>query len=377
MATNFKSKDPQQTCENAENSKHPNLERQEDELELLSRNVYRRMMTYRQNIPKGTGLSVYKPRATDVVITTFPKAGTTLLQQMAYQIAVVSGGAGPHDRTGEHFTDISEVAPWLDYSPQFNCYSYETFPRIFKSHSKAEKFTNEQHHLQKHVVVIRNPDDFPASWLNFLYDVITTPLFSREFSQVHHSCDNDDFRERVFHHFVTTELLFQKLPDEHEESALVRQTNPCLRMFDWFSFTKQWLQMFHESRNNNEQRILILFYEDVVENLTETVCKLANFMNVRISDDRALVEKVVSRCRREYMAGNKKFTCQIEARYFLLDGHPSKANHISSGSFQGFSLSPQERHILRQRFRDNFGVDSYGALRQMYKGLLSSPTATK
>ncbi len=82
-------------------------------------------------------LANFQARATDVLITTPPKAGTTWMQQILHQL-----------RTGgdEVFLSIDEVVPWLEITRAGKSWQqvlqhYENLaePRIFKTHCTAEQ----------------------------------------------------------------------------------------------------------------------------------------------------------------------------------------------------------------------------------------------
>lgn len=82
-------------------------------------------------------LAGFTPRPTDVLITTAPKAGTTWMQQILYQLRC--GG----DAT---FHNIFDVVPWLEFpQPQhsheavLNGYEHMASPRIFKTHCTFEQ----------------------------------------------------------------------------------------------------------------------------------------------------------------------------------------------------------------------------------------------
>lgn len=82
-------------------------------------------------------LANFQPRASDVLITTPPKAGTTWMQQILHQLR--SGG----DST---FTSIDDVVPWLERQREGQSWQqilqqFETLPepRIFKTHCTAEQ----------------------------------------------------------------------------------------------------------------------------------------------------------------------------------------------------------------------------------------------
>lgn len=334
--------------------------------------------------PKATSLSVYEPRETDVIVTTIGKCGTTLLQQMAYQIAVLSGGAGPTDKTGEDFNDIIEVAPWVEFCVEFGVQIYESTPRILKTAQEAQIFYKAGHDIQKHIVVIRDPAQYPSSFLNFMFDDIMShsTIPGAESIEEHALvCSNDAVRYHVFHNFVKTELLGQPFgPEILDEEVLTaineREGSKTIDLasiygrMNWFRFAKSWLDVRAREKCKSGSRILVLFYEDIVQDLEKTVRIVSKFMNVTLPENRPGIQTVVERCTRDYMVDNEKFKCQVEARSFKL-GRLLKCHHESFVGFKKYSLNEHERHCLRSCFRATFNVNSYDEFKnQVYAGTL-------
>lgn len=327
------------------------------EEERVGRELVRKLLEIRIRFPQGTGLSLYDPRESDVVITTFAKAGTTLMQQMGYQLAVLSGGAGDKDKTGEDFTDDAVVSPWIDYYPQFGLSLYETFPRILKTHSRPQKFLQVGHNIQKHVVIIRDPKDYPASWLDFLYDS-TISNGEPQFAELAHLRSLRGVREAAFHEFIRLEML-REASDDEELNARPR--------LDWFDFASEWLKVYDDDRiNNDRRRIMVFFYEDIVKDLPGTVKQMAEFINVKITSDE-MINTVVSRCDRAYMAGNDKFKCQAEARAFNVGTRARKARHADEIGFKEFQMTEHEKNRLQTRFQEVFDVDNYDEFKMRFK----------
>eukprot|EP00931_Biecheleriopsis_adriatica_P073964 TRINITY_DN48159_c0_g1_i1.p1 TRINITY_DN48159_c0_g1~~TRINITY_DN48159_c0_g1_i1.p1 ORF type:complete len:388 (-),score=51.57 TRINITY_DN48159_c0_g1_i1:81-1244(-) len=100
----------------------------------------------------------FQPLPEDVIITTIPKTGTTLLQQVTQQL-----------RTGGdmNFIDIYDVQPWIHMHPAYRGpaenVEQRAKPRVFKNHNRLSEFMGG-----KHIVVLRDPVDILASWHSFL-----------------------------------------------------------------------------------------------------------------------------------------------------------------------------------------------------------------
>eukprot|EP00993_Chasmostoma_nieuportense_P002333 NODE_3138_length_1024_cov_19.607581_g2994_i0.p1 GENE.NODE_3138_length_1024_cov_19.607581_g2994_i0~~NODE_3138_length_1024_cov_19.607581_g2994_i0.p1 ORF type:complete len:319 (-),score=91.02 NODE_3138_length_1024_cov_19.607581_g2994_i0:67-975(-) len=102
-------------------------------------------------------LESWRPRPTDVIVLTFPKTGTTWLQQIAQQLR--SGGS-------MEFEEISEVQPWLakakDVGQDLN-EDHPYHPRVFKSHQMFSATTRGA----KYLSCMRHPAKVLVSFFHF------------------------------------------------------------------------------------------------------------------------------------------------------------------------------------------------------------------
>lgn len=300
--------------------------------------------------PPAKGLEVYEPRETDIIVTTFPKSGTTLTQQLTYQIVIATGGANEADPDGLSFDDICRVVPVVDFGPEHDFHPFESTPRVFKSHLPANSFTTD---VQKHLVVIRNPVSYPASWLDFLFDgwsekKITDPMT----------------RECVFHEFVNIRLLgkanagfgfpYEKVDDHRDEKA--DEGEHLEPVGPWFLHAKSWLDRPTNSKT------LVMFYEDIVADIGAAADRIACFMGRSLSEEgRSLVKQ---RCDRNYMASDIKFMCQMEGRAMGFPGDAMKAKPARSDGFKQYKLTEDELDGINLRMRQQFGYDCYDSLRK-------------
>ncbi|MBT4162124.1 MAG: sulfotransferase domain-containing protein [Gammaproteobacteria bacterium] len=121
--------------------------------------------TYINHHLDSTRWDVYVPRTDDIVITTSYKSGTTLGQQILYNMLVRD------TYEDEQFPDIDEASPWMDsrYYPvaKENLAAYiDSFPyrRFLKSHLPLDglPYFNEV----KYLIIARDPRDVFMSLLN-------------------------------------------------------------------------------------------------------------------------------------------------------------------------------------------------------------------
>lgn len=118
----------------------------------------------------------FQPRASDVFISTYPKCGTTWLQQIVHGLR--TGGS-------MDFDDISLVVPWLEMSPLLGIEPDAEQPgtlRAFKTHLGWNLLPRGA----TYIYVLRDPGDVLVSYYHFLNgtlferDVFDIEVFARE-----------------------------------------------------------------------------------------------------------------------------------------------------------------------------------------------------
>lgn len=193
-----------------------------------------------------------KLRPTDVVIITFPKTGTTWMQQVCEQM-----------RTGGDmsFTEITERQPWLDFC--WDCgqdidADQVASPRIFKSHQLLSAINVGA----KYVSVIRDPKAVLLSWFAFQK--------AKGRAITDNCADANDYARTG-----------------HFESDQIFGTNV------WDYYVELW-----EARN--EPNVLVLSYEALVKNQRLYMPRIAEFLGV--AADEALLNTVEAMCTKEFMA---------------------------------------------------------------------------
>ncbi len=222
----------------------PKVEELINELGFRCRNMFSR-----ESIERGMN---FTPRATDIFISTAPKAGTTWCMQICHTL-----------RTAGHmdFDEITCVVPWdeaagttgqdLDAEQIAN-------PRLFKSHCTYDQITKGA----RYIYVARNPSDCLVSFYHFI-----VPYFG-------YSEDDISFED-----FAS--IFFFKGQSSHG------------------SIFPHLLSWWKERENPN---VLWLFFEDLKEDLPACVRKIADFMHIPLTAELEgiVLEKASFRYMREH-----------------------------------------------------------------------------
>uniref|UniRef100_A0A3Q2WLV9 Sulfotransferase n=1 Tax=Haplochromis burtoni TaxID=8153 RepID=A0A3Q2WLV9_HAPBU len=187
-------------------------------------------------------------RSSDIWIVTYPKSGTSLLQEVVY---LVSQGADP-DEIG--LMNIDEQLPVLEYpQPGLDIIQELSSPRLIKSHLPYRFLPTAMHNGEAKVIYMaRNPKDLVVSYYQF-----------------HRSLRTMSYRG-TFQEFCR------------------RFMNDKLGYGSWF----EHVQEFWEHRMDSN--VLFLKYEDMYKDLGTLVEQLARFLGV--SCDKAQLEGMVESC---------------------------------------------------------------------------------
>lgn len=201
----------------------------------------------------------FKPRETDVIVCTYSKTGTTLVQQICQQIR---SPAGISDAEAMQFEDITAEQIWIDFAfdVRVDLSESQRFdPRVFKSHQPLSSINRGC----KYITTIRRPCDTARSYYYF-YRAKDHPS-TRDLSLdewVLKWAEEGTWAPPIFDHYV--------------EYAQCRHL-PCL---------------------------LLLIYEDIVANPEVAVRDIASHMStdssVELSDSR--VAEIVRRSSKSFMS---------------------------------------------------------------------------
>jgi Sulfotransferase domain len=260
----------------------------------------------------------FRPRPTDVFVSTYPKSGTTWLQQIVH---------GLRTRGSMDFDEITAVVPWLEMAADLGMDAQApqiAEPRAFKSHLAWGDIPKGA----RYICVVRDPKDVVVSSYHFHEGWRFEPG----------AISIDDFAREFF------------ICRERKRSY-------------WYHVASWW-----EQRNRSD--VLILSYEDMKADLPTAVRHVARLIDRAL--DQELLETVVKQSSIEFMlAHGRKFDDHLlRARNAARSLPPGgKSSKVRSGRVGDHlrELSRKVRDeidaIWRQEIEPRFGLPSYEALR--------------
>ena len=207
----------------------------------------------------------FKPRSDDVIVVTWPKCGTTWMQQILHQLR--SGG-------DMSFDEISDVVPYIEhaYDVEIDLGAEQQYqPRCYKSH----KWYPDCPKGAKYIAICREPCATFFSFFNFY---------------------NGWFFERgqvSLHEFIEDYLLIDMgVPKTKQQLA-----SYFVHLLSWW-------------KHRNDPNVLFLFFEDMKDDLESTVRTVAAFIEI---NDEERIKQAVEMSSFEFMKQNeRKFS---EARF--------------------------------------------------------------
>jgi len=209
---------------------------------------------------KRSAYADYHFRESDVIVTTYPKSGTTWMKQIAVQIGYL--GEGEYDH-------IDDVVPWPDKlvpqeGPELNDISglsdSPTGIHVIKSHLESDYVPYDTG--VKCICVIRDPKDTLVSVIHF----------------------ENGFNKLLFDHTVPV-----------NEWVAAFQTERFTYQ-PWSMLTDSWWKL--RDRDN----VLVMFYEEMKKDPDAAVKQVTQFLEVELSQDQ--FNKVIEKSSFNYMKAN-------------------------------------------------------------------------
>lgn len=263
----------------------------------------------------------FQPKASDVIVGTYAKCGTTWVQQITH---------GLRTRGSMDFDDITSMTPWITVAHDLGWdldASQVAEPRLFKSHLSWNAVPKGC----KYICSFRNPTDAFTSFYRFFEGLYFEPGS------------------------ISMEALFNW-----------RWPRDRVAEIGYWQHLSSWWEQRHNSN------VLLLCYEDMKDDLKGTIEKIASFMEIDLDDE--LLNIVFKQSSREFMLAHKdQFKLPQVWREF---GHKaaglpyeSMSHKITSGTSN--NLRYQFSAELKQDFKDiwkeqievKFGFKDYQELR--------------
>ena len=271
----------------------------------------------------------FKPRSDDVIVVTSPKCGTTWMQQIVHQLR--SGG-------DMSFEEIGDVVPFIEhaYDLQIDLNAEHNYqPRCYKSHAWYPYCPKGG----KYIVIYRDPYAACYSFFNFFNGWYFQP------------------GEVSLHAFVRDiPLAGSGVPKTKAEFP------------SYFAHLVSWWE------HRNDSNVLLLFYEDMKEDLESAVREVAAFIEIK---DEEKIKKAVEMSSFEFMKKNeRKFSSVRFARYrnvaigLPADVMPSKV--VSGSATKGRELMDEKtKEIIQAKWLEvvgkQIGFKDYDELRKAFK----------
>jgi hypothetical protein len=265
----------------------------------------------------------YSPKAHDVFIATFAKSGTNWMMQIAYQLAFHGRGDYDHIHCVVPWPDTLLMGPMSKYAvPLEDPFVWKASPeqkRIIKTHYDWEYIPYSED--ARYIMVIRDPKDvFVSSYFFFVKNGLLGPIIRSV----------DSFLE-----------LFLS------ENFAVGGS--------WAANTAGYWAVRHKPN------VMIVPFKSMKRDLRDTVVKVADFLDIRASND--VIDLVCEKSSFEYMQ-------RIDEKFRMWDMFPGKpaGPMIRKGKQGGSSelLSPEQQRRIDayciselKRLRSDFPYEEF------------------
>ncbi|KAK6987316.1 estrogen sulfotransferase [Biomphalaria glabrata] len=201
----------------------------------------------------------FEVREDDVWVVSFPKSGTTWLQEIVY---LINNGVDIEDAAQ---TNIEERFPYFEWIvPGKQVLNKMESPRLIKTHLPLSMLPNQMKSKKPKIIYIaRNPKDTVVSYYFFLTK------------------------------FVIDDQSFVGTFDDY-----------CKLFVEGLVHYGPWWKHVKEAWDRkDEDNILVLFYEDLQEDVHRAVRDIANFLNKPLTESQ--VEAISRHCSFDTMKNNK------------------------------------------------------------------------
>ncbi|NP_001279917.1 3-beta-hydroxysteroid sulfotransferase-like [Callorhinchus milii] len=207
----------------------------------------------------------YKVLQDDVFIITYPKSGTTWMQQVASLIL------GNNDIDSVKNKSVYERAPWVEDCLFQRRLDSQTEPQLLTTHLNYQMSPNAlKHNVGKVIYVARNPKD-----------VIVSSYYFHIYSQFLKTPENF---EQFLKQFVEGNVLYGP----------------------WFDHVRDWYS------HKDEPNMLFVTFEEMFKDVRGVIEKVANFLGKQL--DGKSVDSIISCCTFKSMKENPATNYQWVSR---------------------------------------------------------------
>lgn len=208
-------------------------------------------------------------RPDDIIIVTYPKSGTTWMQEIVPLI--MSGGDPASVETLPNWDRV----PWLEERRAHSLNVEERpSPRMFATHFSYNMMQASFFKVKPKVIyVVRNPKDVFTSSFHFygMTSFLVQPKSQTEF----------------LHKFLEGQVQFGS----------------------WFDHVKSWVNA------EDKDRVMVISYEELITDLKDSVTRLATFLEKPL--EAAVIDKIADRCLFKNMKKNKMSNYSLVPSKFM------------------------------------------------------------
>lgn len=286
--------------------------------------------------------SEFESGSTDVIIDSWMKSGTTLMQNLTYQLLVGTGKVVT-DPQGNNFKDISAVVPFIEMGPVCGVYYpiHPYTPNLWKSHGVSDEFINYNKDC-RFIYCIRNGLDTSRSFLDFIYGWLVDEFKNNEMKKINF----------YYHYFMNFFMNHDYNNGKYE--------NVDNKVGEWFTHVKGWLDNGSDIYNKKPKlnNVWFVIYEDLVKDMNKSIRDIAKFLNISVNDK--VVEYVANRCNREVMAGDSRFNDIMVSESMGLDTNGGRRVRSEKEiGFKKYKLPHECTSAYDEMFQHVFGFDNY------------------
>ena len=248
-------------------------------------------------------LLAYDDRSSDIFIVTYPKSGTTWVQNLVVEI--LSGGKAEFEHIYQASPFLENLRPRLHTLPE---------PRILKTHLNYKKAPKGR---GKYIYVMRHGLDVAISYY-------------RHYQNFH------GYRG-PFPHFFDTFIKGKAAYGS------------------WFEHVRDW------QANPQNLDVLFISYEELMEDLEGGLRKIATFCGHELSEEN--VPNILERCSFSYMKENEQ---KFNLAYWEIIRKGMTTNQfIRKGKINQWEeeLKPEQLEAYRQKFKEHFEDEALASYR--------------